>query len=241
MKLNPTFAPAYDALALYYAKDPAKVQEAHMLNTQAITLEPDNLNYRLNAAMVLMNNQRYDDALAVLRASIHVAKNPVQVSTVQIHIDQIVQYQAELKRREQAPQQVAYAPGSTIVADTRTNTIVSSDGRTYVIRPDGPTAASKYPTEAPTGTHHTVRGILRGVKCGYPTILTLSIEQGGKGQPVTLYRNDFNKIDFSAANFTPKSDLNPCTDIEGVKAMVVYAEVSDKSVGGQILSVELSK
>jgi hypothetical protein len=32
-----------------------------------------------------------------------------------------------------------------------------------------------------------------------------------------------------------------CTDIEGLKAKVQYAEVSDKSVAGQIVSVELSK
>jgi hypothetical protein len=42
-------------------------------------------------------------------------------------------------------------------------------------------------------------------------------------------------------NFTPKGDLNPCTDIEGLKAKVEYAEVSDKSIAGQIVSVELSK
>jgi hypothetical protein len=72
-------------------------------------------------------------------------------------------------------------------------------------------------------------------------VLTLSVDQAGSGQSVSLYRNDFNQIEFTAANFTPKSDLNPCTDIEGLKAKVQYAEVSDKSVAGQIISVELSK
>ena len=85
------------------------------------------------------------------------------------------------------------------------------------------------------------RGILRSVHCSYPTVLTLSVDQAGKAPAVTLYRNDFNQIEFSATNFTPKGDLNPCTDIEGLKAKVGYAEVSDKSVAGQILSVELTK
>jgi hypothetical protein len=65
--------------------------------------------------------------------------------------------------------------------------------------------------------------------------------QASNGKSVSLYRNDFNQIEFTAANFTPQSDLNPCTDIEGLKAKVQYAEVSDKSVAGQIISVELSK
>jgi len=79
------------------------------------------------------------------------------------------------------------------------------------------------------------------VHCGYPSVLTLSVDQESNGKAVSLYRNDFNQIEFAAANFTPKSDLNPCTDIEGLKAKVQYAEVSDKSVAGQIISVELSK
>ena len=49
----------------------AKANEAHLLNIQAISLEPDNLNYsRLNAAAVLMNEHRYTDAVAVLRRPI---------------------------------------------------------------------------------------------------------------------------------------------------------------------------
>jgi cytochrome c-type biogenesis protein CcmH/NrfG len=59
IKLNPGFAPAYDALARYYMRDPAKTNEAHMMNIQAVSLEPDNIGYRLNAASVLMNAQRY--------------------------------------------------------------------------------------------------------------------------------------------------------------------------------------
>jgi hypothetical protein len=72
-------------------------------------------------------------------------------------------------------------------------------------------------------------------------VLTLSVDQTSNSQSVSLYRNDFKQIDFIAANFTPKGDLNPCTDIEGLKAKVQYAEVSDKSVAGQIITVELSK
>jgi hypothetical protein len=79
------------------------------------------------------------------------------------------------------------------------------------------------------------------VHCGYPSILTLSVAQVGRAPAVSLYRNDFRQIEFSATNFTPKRDINPCTDIEGLKAKVEYAEVSDKSVAGQILSVELTK
>jgi tetratricopeptide (TPR) repeat protein len=239
MKLNPGFAPAYDALAMYYSRDAAKANEAHLLNIQAIILEPDNLNYRLNAAAVLMNEHRYTDAVAVLKAASRVAKTPEQAASVQTRIDQIEQYNAAVERRRQAEEAAGPKTVSTIVTDTRTMTMTSSDGRQVIIRPDATQQTPKYPTEAPTGPHHTARGVLRSVHCSYPTILTLSVDQAGKA--VSLYRNDFNQIEFSATNFTPKGDLNPCTDIEGMKAKVGYAEVSDKSIAGQILSVELSK
>jgi tetratricopeptide (TPR) repeat protein len=239
MKLNPGFAPAYDALAMYYSRDAAKANEAHRLNIQAISLEPDNLNYRLNAAAVLMNEHQYTDAIAVLKAAFRVAKTPEQVVSVQTRIDQIEQYNATVEQRRQAEEAAGPQTVSTIVTDTRTMTMTSSDGRKLIIRSDAAQQTPKYPTEAPTGPHHTARGILRSVHCSYPTILTLSVDQAGKA--VSLYRNDFNQIEFSATNFTPKGDLNPCTDIEGMKAKVGYAEVSDKSIAGQILSVELSK
>jgi tetratricopeptide (TPR) repeat protein len=239
MKLNPGFAPAYDALAMYYSRDAAKANEAHRLNIQAISLEPDNLNYRLNAAAVLMNEHQYTDAIAVLKAAFRVAKTPEQVVSVQTRIDQIEQYNAAVERNRQAEEAAGPQTVSTIVTDTRTMTMTSSDGRKVILRSDAAQQTPKYPTEAPTGPHHTARGILRSVHCSYPTILTLSVDQAGKA--VSLYRNDFNQIEFSATNFTSKGDLNPCTDIEGMKAKVGYAEVSDKSIAGQILSVELSK
>ena len=251
MKLNPGFAPAYDALAMYYSTDPAKANEAHLLNLKAISLEPGNLDYRLNAAAVLMNEQQYANAMGVLKEAAHVAKTPEQVATVEARMEQIELYNSTIQARTEKVEQhdagvertrqTEKGTGSIIVTDTRTMTITSSDGRKFVIRPDSAQQTPRYPTEAPTGLRHTARGVLRGVHCEYPTILTLSVDQDGKAPAVSLYRNDFNQIDFSATNFTPKSDLNPCTDIEGLKAKVAYAEVSDKTIAGQILSVELSK
>jgi Tfp pilus assembly protein PilF len=241
IKLNPNFAPAYDALARYYMRDPTKITEAHLMNVHAIMLEPDNINYRLNAGVVLMNNQRYDDAIAALDAAARAAKTPQDVASVQALLAQARLYKASVAQARQAESQPGSATATTVVTDTRTVTIASSDGSKLVLRPSSPDDTPKYPTEAPTGPHHVVRGLLRNVHCGYPSILTLNVAQLGRAPAVSLYRNDFRQVEFSATNFTPKGDINPCTDIEGLKAKVEYAEVSDKSVAGQILSVELTK
>jgi Tfp pilus assembly protein PilF len=231
IKLNPQFAPAYDALAMYLSRDPDKGSEAHLLNVQAVMLEPDNLNYRLNTAAVLANQHHYESAEQVLKAAIKVAHTPDQVMAAQMRIDQIEQYNNAVKRSQEVAAQTTVAGVETVKA---------SDGR-MVIRVPEASLAQKYPTEAPTGKRHTASGILRGVRCTYPSVLTLTVQPAGSSTPVSLYRNDFKLIEFSATNFSPQGDLDPCHDIEGMKAKVAYAEVSDKSIAGQILSVELSK
>ncbi len=241
MKLNPDFAPAYDALAMRYSMNPAKVDEAHFLNVQAINLEPDNVNYRMNAAAVLANGRRYDDALRVLKAATHVAKTPEEVAFVQARIDQIEQYQSAVAQSRQRLSEDDRQSFTSADADTRSVTVTTSDGRKFEIKSDPSHEGPKYPTEALTGPRHTVRGILRNVQCSYPMTITLNVEPGGKAKTVAVYRNNFSQIVFTVMNFTPKSDLNPCTDIEGFKAKVEYAEVSDKSIAGQIVAIELSK
>jgi hypothetical protein len=210
------------------------------MNIRAISLEPDNLNYRLNAAIVLANNQSYDGAIAVLKAATRVAKTPGDVAMVQARIAQIEQYQAAVAQNRQAENQASAPNVTTVVQDTRTMTITGGDGRKVILRPDSPEDHPRYPTEPPAGPHHTARGVLRDVHCSYPTIVTLDVEQPGK-PAVSIYSNDFRKIEFRATNFTPQGDFSPCTDLEGLKGKVVYAEVSDKTVGGQILSIELTK
>jgi len=58
---------------------------------------------------------------------------------------------------------------------------------------------------------------------------------------VTLYSNNYFSLDLSALSFEPKKEMNPCHDLGGMKASVQYAESSDKTIDGQIVSIELHK
>ena len=59
--------------------------------------------------------------------------------------------------------------------------------------------------------------------------------------PLTLYTNNFAQTHLSALGFTPKSTMDPCHDLGGLKAKVVNAESSDKTIDGQLVSIELHK
>jgi tetratricopeptide (TPR) repeat protein len=243
IKLNPSFAPAYDALARYYAVFADKPDEAHLFNVKAIGLEPGNLNYRLNASTVLMNQQKYDDALRILKAAIHVARTPQEVASVQARIDQINQVQTGIAKHKESAVEAVNLPQvtTTSTVDTRAYTVTGKDGRKLVLKPVSAGDESRYPSAPATGPHHTARGVLRTVQCFSPAILTVELAPAGKAALVALYSNNYYQIEFTALNFTPAGEMNPCLDIDGLKAKVEYADTSDKANPGQILSIELSK
>jgi predicted Zn-dependent protease len=222
IRLNPNFAPAYDRLAGLFAMRHKNLDEAHLLNVQAIQLEPGNMAYRMNAANVLMTMSRYDDAASVLRAAAKVPKNPREQAMLENKLKQVQSIQALGAR----PNAMITSPPTGVVD-------IQADSAIEVNPPP------KHPTEPPDGPKHQVIGIIRQVTCSYPAVVEFQVETTKK--PTSLYSNNFLKIDLTALGFTPSGDMNPCKDFEGMKARVQYAESSDKTVDGQVIAVELRK
>lgn len=227
-QLNPRFAPAFDALAMLYARRRDHLDEAHMLSVTAVQLEPQTTQYRMDAAYVLMQMRRYDDALHVLELAKAVAKTPLEANVVQTRIAQLEQFR---KNEEQFGQHNG---------QVKTTETVMANGRPRMeYQGQNQDAAPKHPSEKQHGPMLNAEGTIQGVTCSYPVVLEMQIV-GPKGT-VHLYNNNYYDIDFSAANFTPQDDLHPCKDIEGMKAKVQYFATADNTVDGQIVSVELSK
>ena len=223
IRLNPNFAPPYDALAGLLAMRHENLDEAHLLSVQAIQLDPLNLTYRMNASSVLMTMSRYTDAAAVLRIALKVAKNPNEAAMVNSRLEQIASIQALGAR----PRAMVTAPPTGVVEVRPGESVVN-------IIP-----APKHPDEPANRPRHQAIGVIRGVECSPPAIIEFRVETGKL--PVRLYSNNFFKIDLTVLGFTPKGDMNPCKDFEGMKARIQYAESSDKTVDGQVIAVELRK
>lgn len=263
IKLNPNFAPAYDALANFYASRHENLAEAHHLNLIAIQLEPENLAFRLNSANVLAESGQLPVALRVLNAAKPLAKSLAETDSVTTRIDQIERLQATEKQiadgqadQQSKPQSetansaqhAESTQTSNTTVTTGTTTVARRNGRIVVNNTPGPTAPA-FPIGSPTGPHHTASGTLRSVTCTYPTLLTLTLDNPGKpgasgkpatGKPIELYSNNYFKITFTTTYDTDR-DILPCTEIEGLKARIDYGEVNDPRVAGQIVAIELSK
>jgi tetratricopeptide (TPR) repeat protein len=222
IRLNPNFAPSYDQLAIFFAQRHNNLEEAHMLNLHAIELDRSNFGYRLNASSILIAMGKYADAIATLHNAAPMAKEPSEVSL--------------LNRNLQSAQQMQDAGNHTKFSTTMTSgEVVAGDTRTVVVADTKP----KHPAETANGPKHEILGVIRHVECSYPSMMDFKIV--GTSRTVSLYSANYYNLDLSALGFEPKNEMNPCKDIEGMKARVQYAESSDKSVDGQIVAIELRK
>ena len=246
MKLNPQFAPAYDLLAQFYDIHQKNEKEAHLLEAQAITLEPDNVQYRLNAAVGLANQQDFDNALRVLDAARHVARNHaamtmIEAETKQIRATQAMVARAKSEETSMQGKRAAYAGqgsgGTGSGGGLTPPTVTTKEG-------SGPVVsllkkAPDYPSGPPTGAKHTVTGVVKAASCYYPAMLVLTLDAGGKS--LTLYRHNYFDVTYSAVGVEIKGELHPCTDLVGKRTRITYAEVKKAGVAGQLLTVTLVK
>lgn len=222
IRLNPRFAPSYALLASYYASKRQNLDRARLLNLQAVQLDPGNVMYRVNTASVLVEMERYDDALTVLKNALQLAPTDSQRAMVESLLQQIEQFRDQ---QAQARQPAGAAPTGAQVAEKITVT----------------STAPQRPTLSADGPKLTVEGVMRGVRCNYPTEIEFRVVTG-PGKSLSLYNNDFRKIDLTAAaGFKAPDPMNPCSAFEGIKAKVRYVKSSDGSVDGQVTAVELRK
>ena len=93
--LNAEFAPAYDALAMFYTTREGRLDEAYGLAVQAVELDPGSLVYRVDCAEVLTERRQFAEALEVLEAAKMLAKTPYEVDAVESRV-------ARVERRQTA-------------------------------------------------------------------------------------------------------------------------------------------
>jgi Tfp pilus assembly protein PilF len=218
IKLNPSFAPAFDRLAAFEGMRHRNLDEAHMMALTAVQLDPGNAGYRVNAANVLMQMDRGTDAVVVLRGALRVAKSPEETAMVQNILTQAEQY---VNARDRQVEELK--------ANVQANASSAGEGSANAETPE---------EELPKGPHRFMAGTLQNVHCHGPGI---ELTVAAKGKTIALHRGNYYKIEFTALGFTPKGDLSPCRDLEGVSAKVEYVESSAMPATAYVVAIELHK
>jgi len=218
IKLNPLFAPAFDRLAALEGMQHRNLDEALTMALTAVQLDPGNVSYRANAANVLIQMNRGTDAVFVLRRALRVAKSPWETAMVQNILTQAEQY---VNARDHQVEELK--------ANVQANAASAGEGSANAETPE---------EELPKGPHRFIAGTLQNVHCDGPGI---ELTVAAKGKTMALHRGNYYKIEFTTLGFTPKGDLSPCRDLEGVSAKVEYVESSAMPPTAYVVAIELHK
>jgi Tfp pilus assembly protein PilF len=223
IKLNPSFAPSYDRLAMLLGMSHRNLDEARMMSLNAIGLDPSNVPYRLNMANIWLELQNFHNAVQVLQTAAKVAKTPQDSEAVDNMLRRVQLYSDE---QAQARELASDDDDSSAPKDPTPQAVDQVEERT---RPHD---------FVPFGPHHFLTGALKNVHCKYQQI-DLIVESSG--QKLALHSDNYYKIQFTSLGFTPSGELHPCQDLEGHPGKVEYVESADKTATAHVLSVELHK
>jgi tetratricopeptide (TPR) repeat protein len=185
----------------------------------AIRLNPRFFPSSDQLASLLESQDRAADATTVLMDSLQAKLKPADAARARQRI-------AQIKQMQDARIHATVKPDTTMDSNV-VSTVVD-------IVPE-----SKHPTEAPNGPKHWADGVISHVQCGYPAEIEFQIE--GAKKTVSVYSNNYSKLDITAMNFTPTGALHLCDELQGMKARVEYAESTDKTVDGQVVAIQLRK
>ena len=226
IKLNPSFAPAFDIFAVYLAMRHKNLDEARMMELTAISLEPANIGYRVNMAHIYQTMEMGQNAVDVLRAAAKIAKTEQesqQVDNALMHAQEYAEAQAQFSEQKKR------------ISDEE-----KTEAGEAVEATDAPVPQLKRrpPEFVAKGPHRFVTGVLKSVRCNNPAI-DLTVDNNGKLVP--LHADNYYKIPFSALGFQPGAELNPCADLENRPAKVEYVESANPAATAQVISVELHK
>jgi hypothetical protein len=159
-------------------------------------------------------------AIQVLQNAAKLAKTPAEI--IQVN-NLLMLVQASVSAQQKRPE--LQNPAANAEVDLQTKV-------------DSTPALAHHTPFVAKGPHHYLVGVLKDVHCNNPEMdLTVT----SKAKNLSLHADNYYQIQFTALNFTPQGDLNPCQDLEGRPAKVEYVESADETLGPRVLAVELHK
>lgn len=232
IQVNPSFAPAFDALASFYAHRNENLDHAHMLALRALTLAPSNVYYYLTAADILVRMKRVHDGIAVAQDCQKIAKTSAELAAVETFLGNALQYQAALAERKK----FLAAQRSASVRPPSFSRVKSSSARH--VNQSLPAPPVLRHREGVRGPLDLAVGVIKTVKCSG---VSLDMEFNSQHQMLHLYTGNYFMVQFRALNYKPKGTLYPCRQIQAMKARISFYDIKGHPNEGELISVELSK
>jgi len=214
------------------ANQPDKMNEAHLMALAAVTLEPGNINYRLNLVQVLEHMDRANDAVKVAERAEGMARTPAEHDMARqalANAKDLQNFQRQARERQEAAAKAQAALGGD--KGPGSNPGAESPAPPPILPPEHPARPALMPGE------RVVDGRIRDARCSGDSTLNLSmVSSDGETE---LYNDNYFQITFRALNFTPEGTLHPCADLKGRHARVTYHPAKGGLDQGEIVEVDL--
>ena len=103
IRLKPTFAPAYDVLAMSYVARGIRLTEAHELIEKAVQLLPGAPETHVDEAQILVNLHKNKEAFDALELALKLAHTPEEVAGVENVMKSLQDLEAQRAKSEKTP------------------------------------------------------------------------------------------------------------------------------------------
>ena len=238
IKINPGFAPAYDALGWLLASRPGSAQkpeeleEAHRMALMALELDRGNVHYWLNSAQGLERMGRVDDAIKVATRAADMAKTPDERAEAQTVLANAQQYR-DFRKQMQEQQDTEGTP-----ATPPAEAAGSSSPAKPTSSPAKPTSSEEH---SPRPTVLPERRVAQGtiVRSNCPAPSTLELILNSSAGIVVVYSDSYKKVPIRALKYGPQGVVNPCVDMNGWSARITYHPAEGQANQGELVAVDL--
>jgi TonB family protein len=118
IKINPSFAPGYDALAIFYSQRGTNLTEARDLIERAVQLGPGVPEIRIDESQVLASMNKSKEAIEVLELAVKMSRTPEQLAAAENVLENLRKYDAvrskmRAENKAAVPTRIGAAPAGT--------------------------------------------------------------------------------------------------------------------------------
>jgi hypothetical protein len=251
--LKADFANANGLLAVYLVANNEKLPEALAFGQKAVSLQPGNLNLQLALAQVLASMRRYDDAERLGRVVLARATD----DGMRTEANQILTYVAQARdydARERQRQEESAARANALAAAARSEQAAARSEQAAVrsdeVRAESTevqtekVAARASDPEVPVlkrrGGATDVIGVVIQVHCN-GNEMEVTVKVPDRQAPLLFRATDRTRIGYTSNVPAIHEDIDPCSELKGHTAKIVFTPSSAKWLDGDLVHIEVEK
>ena len=242
--LKPELAPAWDALATLYAREPTTLPKAVEDAQRAMKTMPGEPRYQFNLAAILLRAGFYNDARALAQRVATSGEGGVAAATAQLlqQIDRAEENDARKSDSQRATAAPTNIPGAEPAGINppapvlKKRAAVDSSGAAKTSSAsDDATGVPEAPPAVPPARAYSMIGTVAAADCSVAPQMRITLQAGNI--VMHLHAADLDKVEFKGGSDAPGKTA--CGQLRGQKVRISYQLVAGKAWEGEILSIAI--